>query len=72
MSVTAKLTVNGGTISVAACEHVWGEWEITTEATCVDAGEKTRTCSGGYLLLAIFTISGEISTAVREPTFLAR
>lgn len=39
------LTINGGTISVAACEHVWGEWEITTEATCVDAGEKTRTCS---------------------------
>ena len=39
------LTITGGTISVAACEHVWGEWEITTEATCVDAGEKTRTCS---------------------------
>ena len=52
------VVVNGGTISVAACEHVWGEWEITTEATCVDAGEKTRTCSA----------CGETETEVIEAT----
>ena len=52
------LTVNGGTIEVAACEHVWGEWTITKEATCVDAGEKTRTCSA----------CGETETEVIEAT----
>ena len=29
------------------CQHTeWGEWTITTEATCVEAGERTRTCKG--------------------------
>lgn len=26
-------------------EHVWGEWEITLEATCTKDGEKFRTCT---------------------------
>ena len=26
-------------------EHSWGEWEVTTEATCEAEGEQTRTCS---------------------------
>lgn len=29
----------------ATGEHSWGEWEVTTEATCEAEGEKTRTCS---------------------------
>lgn len=52
------LTVNGGTVEIAACEHVWGEWTVTKEATCVDAGEKTRTCSA----------CGETETEVIEAT----
>ena len=24
--------------------HLWGEWEVTTPATCTEAGEETRTC----------------------------
>ena len=52
------LAVAGGTIEVAACEHVWGEWTVTKEATCVDAGEKTRTCSA----------CGETETEVIEAT----
>ena len=38
------LTINGGAVEIAACEHVWGEWE-GTEATCGTAGELTRTCT---------------------------
>ena len=38
------LTINGGVVEIAACEHVWGEWE-GTEATCGTAGELTRTCT---------------------------
>ena len=30
---------------VDPCDHEWGEWEVTTPATCVAKGEKTRTCS---------------------------
>ena len=26
------------------CDHVWGDWTVTKEATCTEAGEKTRTC----------------------------
>ena len=37
----------GGTITwKAVCiDHQWGEWVITTEPTCTEAGEETRTCS---------------------------
>ena len=38
------LTIAGGAIEIAACEHAWGEW-TGTEATCGAAGELTRTCS---------------------------
>ena len=28
-----------------ACEHVWGEWEITTAPGCTTEGEQTATCT---------------------------
>ena len=28
----------------AALGHDWGEWTVTTEPTCTEAGEETRTC----------------------------
>ena len=28
-----------------ALGHDWGEWSVTTEPTCTEAGEETRTCS---------------------------
>ena len=28
-----------------ACDHEYGEWTVTKEATCTEAGEKTRTCA---------------------------
>lgn len=27
------------------CEHVFGEWNVTKEPTCVEKGEKTRSCT---------------------------
>ena len=32
-------------ITIAECEHVFGEWKVTKEPTCVEKGEKTRTCT---------------------------
>ncbi|MGN1370160.1 MAG: hypothetical protein ACI4WX_14920 [Aristaeellaceae bacterium] len=29
----------------ATCDHTYGEWKVTTAATCTEAGEKTRTCT---------------------------
>ncbi|MDO4469729.1 MAG: sialidase family protein [Bacillota bacterium] len=40
--VTYKITV---TQDSSTCEHTWGDWTVTTEATCTEAGEETRTCS---------------------------
>ncbi len=34
-----------GEVFIPALGHTWGEWEVTTSATCVEAGERTRTCS---------------------------
>lgn len=44
----ATVSVNGGAIVIEAPahEHTWGEWEVTTPATCTEAGVETRTCSG--------------------------
>ena len=33
------------TYTITCTAHVWGEWEVTTPATCTEAGVKTRTCS---------------------------
>lgn len=30
---------------ISANGHSWGEWEVTTHATCTQAGEETRSCS---------------------------
>ena len=37
------------TLSLASCEHehIWGEWEITKEATCTENGGKERKCFCG-------------------------
>jgi len=32
-------------MDLPALGHNWSEWEDTTEATCTEAGEQTRTCS---------------------------
>ncbi len=29
---------------IDTCEHVWGEWELESDATCLDEGVKVRTC----------------------------
>ena len=32
------------TVALAALGHAWGEWTVTTPATCTEAGEETRVC----------------------------
>ena len=45
-----NLVIAGGNVVVdeveaPECEHEWGEWEVTTPATCETAGVETRTCT---------------------------
>ena len=39
-----EIEVAAYTYVVACDEHVWGEWAVTTPATCTEDGVKTRTC----------------------------
>ncbi|MDD6995336.1 MAG: hypothetical protein SPH68_05580 [Candidatus Borkfalkiaceae bacterium] len=32
-------------LASCSCKHTYSEWQTTREATCTEAGEKTRTCS---------------------------
>ena len=41
----AEIRLTG--VKVGAHEHVFGEWIITTEPTCTEKGEGTRTCECG-------------------------
>ena len=34
-----------GDVATLTCIHVWSDWAVTTEPTCTEAGEETRTCS---------------------------
>lgn len=38
--------------------HSFGEWEITTPATCTEAGEKTRTCECGATETEVIPATG--------------
>lgn len=48
---TVTLVTEGTTYKITVaqdpetCEHTWGEWEVTTKATCTEEGEETRVCS---------------------------
>ena len=48
---TVTLVTEGTTYKITVaqdpetCEHTWGDWEVTTESTCTEAGEERRTCS---------------------------
>ncbi len=32
-------------VTVDATDHAWGEWKITKDVSCTEAGSKTRTCA---------------------------
>ena len=53
--------------------HTFGEWNITTAATCTEAGEKTRTCSGcGFTETETILAGGhQYDAVVTDPTCLA-
>lgn len=54
-TVKLRLTSNGSgnaygysisTVEATMTDHVFGGWEVTSDATCVDAGSRSRTCLG--------------------------
>lgn len=40
-----ELTTEIADVTVAALEHNWGEWTVTTAATCTEDGEQQRVCA---------------------------
>ena len=42
---SSKGTSRISDIRIPALGHNWGAWEVTTPATCEEAGEETRTCT---------------------------
>ena len=68
---TPDVTTAGGT---EACEHVWGETEITVEPTCTSDGEGERTCTlcGETELVEVETKGHtvKVNTYTDNPTFL--
>ena len=45
-STTAKGTTPASTTADTECNHVWGEFEVDTPATCTAPGVKSRYCTG--------------------------
>ena len=43
----SEIRITGTKVSGEVHQHVWGEWTVTTEPTCTEAGEETRTCECG-------------------------
>lgn len=52
MTVTVAVTLLLG-VGLAGCSethiHAYGQWTVTTPATCVDFGEMTRVCECGVI-----------------------
>ena len=42
-----SFSISGGSISIdeRVCNHVWGDWTVTTPASCTEEGVETRECS---------------------------
>lgn len=43
--VTDAVIANSRTSVTVACAHTYGDWTVTTPATCTTPGEETRTCT---------------------------
>ena len=48
------------------CQHTYGEWEIVKQATCKDAGERSRTCSICSLMEKEVISSNDTHTSVTD------
>ena len=50
--------------------HAWGEWKVTTEPTCTEEGEETRTCMrcGETETRAVAALGHDYVETVTEPT----
>ena len=70
---TAKYNVTGASVNVeaAAHTHTWGDWTVTTPATCTENGVETRACSGcGETETRVIPASGHqiVKHAATAPT----
>ena len=43
--IVASIALVACTVDPDTCNHQWGEWEVTTPATCTADGVETRTCA---------------------------
>ena len=43
--IVASIALVACTVDPDTCNHQWGEWEVTTPATCTADGVETRTCT---------------------------
>jgi len=61
-------------LPVQVPEHAWGEWTVTTEPTCTEAGEETRACSrcGETETREVPALGHDYVAAVTEPTCTER
>ena len=62
--------IGGELITHETCDHVFGDWIITLEPTCTEAGEKTRTCSkcGAIETEEIEALDHDYIGVVTDPT----
>lgn len=44
-NVAEAVIANSRTSVTVACDHTYGDWTVTTPATCTTPGEETRTCT---------------------------
>ncbi len=49
-------TLGGGDETVSDHTHVYGDWQVTKEATCTDEGEKTGVCTCGDKLVEMIPV----------------
>ena len=45
VSILLAANVAVSAVGCGECTHEWGEWEISTQATCVAEGLKERACT---------------------------
>lgn len=58
--------ISSGTV-IGATGHSWGDWSVTTSATCTTAGSKTRTCGTcGEMQTETIAATGHQHTEVRD------
>jgi hypothetical protein len=71
-SATTEIT-DKTSVAISALGHNFGEWQVTTKATCTSSGKETRTCSRNSSHIETRDINKTehtiVSDAAKEPTY---